>query len=55
MNRSCSRNATRGPSALAHARDVLQDMESDTGYDTRRRVPDGVLARLSQTAVYDTR
>ena len=32
----------------------LQDIESDTGYDTWRRVPDGVLARVSQTAVYDT-
>ena len=33
------------------AGDVL---ESDTGYDTRRRVMEGVLARVSQTAVYDT-
>ena len=32
----------------------LQDIESDTGYDTRRCAPDGALARLSQTAVYDT-
>ena len=32
----------------------LQDIESDTGYDTRRRAPDGVLAGVSQTAVYDT-
>ena len=32
----------------------LQDIESDTGYDTRRRVPDGALAGVSQTAVYDT-
>ena len=32
----------------------LQDIESDTGYDTRRRAPDGALARVSQTAVYDT-
>ena len=32
----------------------LQDIESDTGYDTRRRVPGGVLAGVSQTAVYDT-
>ena len=32
----------------------LQDIESDTGYDTRRRVLDGVFARVSQTAVYDT-
>ena len=32
----------------------LQDIESDTGYDTRRRAPDGGLARLSQTTVYDT-
>ena len=29
-------------------------LESDTGYDTRRRAPDGALARLSQTTVYDT-
>ena len=32
----------------------MQDIESDTGYDTRRRVPDGAFARVSQTAVYDT-
>ena len=32
----------------------MQDIESDTGYDTRRRVPNGVFARLSQTTVYDT-
>ena len=32
----------------------MQDIESDTGYDTRRCAPDGALARLSQTAVYDT-
>ena len=32
----------------------LQDIESDTGYDTRRRAPEGALARVSQTAVYDT-
>ena len=32
----------------------LQDIESDTGYDTRRRAPDGALACLSQTTVYDT-
>ena len=38
----------------AHARDVLQDIESDTGYDTRRRGPEGALAGVSQTAVYDT-
>ena len=25
----------------------MQDIESDTGYDTRRRAPDGALARLS--------
>ena len=29
----------------------LRDRESDTGYDTRRRAPDGVLVCLSQTAV----
>ena len=32
----------------------LQDIESDMGYDTRRRGPEGVLAGVSQTAVYDT-
>ena len=32
----------------------LQDIESDTGYDTRRRGPEGVLARVSQTADCDT-
>ena len=32
----------------------MQDIESDTGYDTRRRVLEGVFARVSQTAVYDT-
>ena len=32
----------------------MQDIESDTGYDTRRRTPDGVLDGVSQTAVYDT-
>ena len=32
----------------------LQDIESDTGYDTRWRVPEGALARVSQTTVYDT-
>ena len=32
----------------------LQDSESDTGYDTRRRAPDGALAVVSQTTVYDT-
>ena len=34
----------------------LQDIESDTGYDTRRRAPAGVVARLSQTqtSVCDT-
>ena len=31
----------------------LQDIESDTGYDTRRRVPDGARARVPQTTVYD--
>ena len=25
----------------------MQDIESDTGYDTRRRVPDGAVGRLS--------
>ena len=32
----------------------MQDIESDMGYDTRWRSSDGVLALLSQTAVYDT-
>ena len=32
----------------------MQTIESDTGYDTRRRSPDGALALLSQTAVCDT-
>ena len=32
----------------------LQDIESDTGYDTRRRAPEGALTGVSQTAVYDT-
>ena len=40
--------------ALAHALDVCKTLESDTGYDTRRRAPDGVLPRVSQTAVCDT-
>ena len=33
----------------------LQHRESDTGYDKRRRSSDSALARLSQTAVCDTR
>ena len=32
----------------------MQTIESDTGYDTGQRAPDGALARLSQTTVYDT-
>ena len=32
----------------------MQDIESDTGYDTRRRVSDGARAGVSQTTVYDT-
>ena len=32
----------------------MQDRESDTGYDTERRVLDGALTGVSQTAVYDT-
>ena len=32
----------------------MQDIESDTGYDTRLGVPAGVLGGVSQTAVYDT-
>ena len=42
----------RGTGAFARR---MEDIESDTGYDTRRRVPDGALARLSHTTVYDTR
>ena len=40
--------------ALAHALDVCKTIESDTGYDTRRRWLEGVRAGVSQTAVYDT-
>ena len=43
------------PAAGAPPRRRMQDIESDTGYDTRRRWPDGVLARMSQTAVCDRR
>ena len=32
----------------------LQDRESDTGYDTRRRASEGARAHLSQTTVSDT-
>ena len=32
----------------------MQDIESDTGNDTLMCLPDGVLTRVSQTAVYDT-
>ena len=32
----------------------MQDIDSDMGYDTRRRWPDGARAGVSQTAVYDT-
>ena len=32
----------------------IQDIESDTGYDTRRRPSDGARGGVSQTAVYDT-
>ena len=32
----------------------MQDIESDTGYDTRWRASDGAISRLSQTTVYDT-
>ena len=28
----------------------MQDMESDTGYDTRRHAPDGALARMSPSS-----
>ena len=44
----------RRHTALARAIDVLQDIESDTGYDTRRGLPDGTLAGVSQTSVCDT-
>ena len=33
----------------------MQDIKPDTGYDTRRRVLEGVLTRVSQMTVYDTR
>ena len=43
---------------MAHGTDTrarrMQDIESDMGYDTRRRAPGGARARVSQTAVYDT-
>ena len=32
----------------------LQDIESDTGYDTRRRALDGVRDGVSHTTVYET-
>ena len=32
----------------------MQDTESDTGYDTRRRQSDGARGGVSQTAVCDT-
>ena len=40
--------------ALLVRLDVCDDIESDTGYDTRRRAPGGAFARVSQTTVYDT-
>ena len=43
LRRACTAHGT-GPRARR-----LQDIESDTGYDTRRRVPDGARARMSQT------
>ena len=48
----CRARAAHGTGPRARR---LQDRESDTGYDTRRRAPDGVIAHLSQTAVCDTR
>ena len=48
---SASARAARTPTCHATR---LQDIESDTGYDTRRCLPDVALARLSQTTVYDT-
>ena len=47
------RRARSGHGTGTRAR-CQQDIESDTGYDTRRRALDGALARLSQTTVYDT-
>ena len=32
----------------------MQNIESETGYDTLRGSSDGALAVVSQTAVYDT-
>ena len=32
----------------------MQDIESDTAYDTLRCLPDGAIALMSQTSVYDT-
>ena len=48
---SASARATRTPTCHATR---LQDIESDTGYDTRRCLPDVALAGVSQTAVCDT-
>ena len=42
----------RGESLEALSREG--SIESDTGYDTRRRWLDGARAGVSQTAVYDT-
>ena len=46
-------SAGAGEAELTDCRLRARRMQ-DTGYDTRRRWPDGVLARLSQTSVYDT-
>ena len=32
----------------------MQDIESDTAYDRLRCLPDGAIALMSQTSVYDT-
>ena len=53
MTCSESRIRVRASLRCAFAR-RLQDIESDTGYDTRWRAPARALARLSQTTVYDT-
>ena len=42
------------PAPLGSSDIRLQDIESDTGYDTQMRVLDVVFAGVSQTSVYDT-
>ena len=41
-------------SRLHSTAERMQDIESDTEYDTRRRSPDGALACMSQASVCDT-